>query len=282
VTSHLVAKELKEQHKIFWVAELRDLWTQNHNYPYSEIRRFFEKKLELKTLSKADVLVTVSLPDAEKLGNLHRRKRIFTITNGFDPDTMSDGKVNLTSKFTITYTGQIYLKQDPSKLLVALKSLIYDKIIDPTDVEVKFYGPNNTLLTKLIQEFGLTKIVKQCGLVPFEISLEKQRESQLLLLLKWEDSRERGVYSAKVFEYLAAKRPVLATGGTDDVVTELLHETNAGVDAKSVEEIKDALRKSYAEYKLRDKINYEGIAKKVNKYSYREIAKQLAEVIGAF
>jgi glycosyltransferase involved in cell wall biosynthesis len=195
---------------------------------------------------------------------------------------MSDGKVNLTSKFTITYTGQIYLEQDPSKLLVALKSLIYDKIIDPTDIEVKFYGPDNALLTKLIQEFGLPNIVKHYGLVPFEISLKKQRESQLLLLLKWEDSRERGVYSAKVFEYLAAKRPVLATGGNYDVVTELLNETNAGVDAKSVEDIKDALRKSYVEYKLRDKINYQGIAEKVNKYSYREIAKQLAEVISAF
>jgi glycosyltransferase involved in cell wall biosynthesis len=61
-----------------------------------------------------------------------------------------------------------------------------------------------------------------------------------------------------------------------------LNETNAGVDAKSVEDIKDALRKSYVEYKLRDKINYQGIAEKVNKYSYREIAKQLAEVISAF
>jgi glycosyltransferase involved in cell wall biosynthesis len=127
----------------------------------------------------------------------------------------------------------------------------------------------------------LSNIAKQYGLVPFEISLEKQRESQLLLLLKWEDSRERGVYSGKVFEYLAAKRPVLATGGTDDVITELLNETDAGIDAKSVEAIKNALRKSYAEYELGDKISYQGIAEKVNKYSYREIAKQLAEVISA-
>jgi undecaprenyl pyrophosphate phosphatase UppP len=50
--------------------------------------------------------------------------------------------------------------------------------------------------------------------------------------LKWEDPQERGVYSGKVFEYLAAKRPILATGGTDDVITELLNETNAGIDAQ--------------------------------------------------
>jgi glycosyltransferase involved in cell wall biosynthesis len=279
VTSHLIAKELKEKHKIHWVAELRDLWTQNHNYPYSPLRKFFEKRLELKTLSTADALVALSSPDAEKLMTLHKGKMVCAITNGFDPDKMSDGKASLSSKFTITYTGQIYPKQDPSKLLVALKDLISDKTIDPTDVEVRFFGPENVLLTKYIKELGLSDVVKQTGVVPIEISLEKQRESQLLLLLKWEDPRERGVYSGKVFEYLAAKRPVLATGGTDDVITELLNETNAGIDAKSVEEIKSALRKTYAEYKLRDLISYQGIEEKINKYSYREIAKKFVEVI---
>jgi glycosyltransferase involved in cell wall biosynthesis len=279
VTSHLIAKELKEKHKISWVAELRDLWTQNHNYPYSPLRKFFEKRLEIETLLRADALVALSSPDAEKLRALHKGKRIYTITNGFDPDKISDGKANLTSKLTITYTGQIYTKQDPSKLLVALKGLISDKTLDPTDVEVRFYGPENALLTKHIQELGLSNIVKQYGVVPIEISLKKQNESQLLLLLKWEDPRERGVYSGKVFEYLAAKRPVLATGGTDDVITELLNETNVGIDAKSVEDIKNALRKSYIDYKLKDKISYQGIEEKIDKYSYREIAKKFAEVI---
>ena len=121
--------------------------------------------------------------------------------------------------------------------------------------------------------------LRQCGIVPREISFEKQRESQLLLLLKWEDPRERGIYTGKVFEYLTAKRPILATGGTDDVVKELLNETSAGIHAQSVEDIKSALRKFYAEYKLSGKISYPGNAEKANKYSYREIAKKFVEVI---
>jgi glycosyltransferase involved in cell wall biosynthesis len=281
VTSHLIAKELKEKHKITWVAELRDLWTQNHNYPYSPLRKFFEQSLERETLLRADALVTLSSPDAEKLRALHEEKRIYTITNGFDPDKMSDEKVNLTSKFTITYTGQIYTKQDPSKFLVALKSLISDEIMDPIDVEVRFYGPRNVSLTKIIQELELSSVVKQCGIVPIEISLLKQRDSQLLILFKWEDQRYRGVYSGKIFEYLAAKRPILATGGTDDVITKLLSETNAGIDAKSVEEIKNALRESYTEYKVKGKINYPGIEESIQKYSYREIAKRFAQVLSS-
>jgi glycosyltransferase involved in cell wall biosynthesis len=278
VTTHIIASELKKRHKTPWVADFRDLWTQNHNYSYSPLRRLFEKRLELKTLSTADALATVSQLWAKELGMLHRRE-VYTITNGFDPDKMSNEKANLTLKFTITYTGQIYTKQDPSKLLLALKDLISRGAIDPKDVEVRFYGPADGSLAKKIEKYRLSAIVRQYGIVPRAVSFEKQRESQLLLLLKWEDPWEHGWYSGKIFEYLAAKRPILATGGTNDVITELLNETNAGINAQTVVDVKNALRKLYTEHKLKGKISYQGSIEKVNKYSYREMARKFAEVI---
>ncbi|MGB2582721.1 MAG: glycosyltransferase, partial [Dehalococcoidia bacterium] len=108
VTSHIVAKELKDKFGIPWVADFRDLWTQNHYYPYSPIRRVIERRLELNTLHKADALVTVSEPAAHKLGTLHKGKPIHMITNGFDPEEASSPNVDLTDEFTITYTGNLY------------------------------------------------------------------------------------------------------------------------------------------------------------------------------
>jgi stalled ribosome alternative rescue factor ArfA len=278
VISHIIAHELHRRYSIPWVADFRDLWTQNHDYPYGPLRRLFEKRLELGTLSTADALVTVSEPWAKKLGALHKRE-VYAITNGFDPDKMSNGKADLTSKFTITYTGQIYTKQDPSKLLLALRDLISHEAVDSKDVEVRFYGPENRVLEKKITEYQLSGIARQYGVVPREISFEKQRESQLLLLLRWEDPRERGWHSGKIFEYLAAKRPILATGGAEDVITELLNETEAGVDAQTVEDVKDTLKRSYTEYKLKGEVSYQGKVEKINKYSYREVARKFAEVI---
>ena len=113
-----------------------------------------------------------------------------------------------------------------------------------------------------------------------EIAFEKQRESQLLLLLNWEDQQEKGVYPLKVFEYLSAQRPILATGGSgDDVVEELLTETNAGRYASSVEDIKSGLSDLYTEYKLKGKTSYNGDVEKINKYSHREMARKFAEVL---
>jgi hypothetical protein len=280
-TCHIVAQKLKEKHNIPWVADFRDLWTQNHNYPYSPLRKLFERRLELRTLSTADALVTTSRFWAEKLKRLHG-KASYTITNGFDPETMAKGKAHLTKKFTITYTGQIYAgKQDPAKLLEALKTLVSEGTVDPQNVEVRFYGTENEQLKREAERYGLSDVVRQYGVISRTASFEKQRESLLLLLLNWEDPLEKGTYTGKIFEYLAAQRPILATGGFGkDVIEELLAETNSGVYCSTVEEIKKAVRELYVEYQTKGKVAYNGIVEKIDKYSYRQMAKNFAEILG--
>src|SRR3989344_1595705 len=60
VTAHIIATKIKEKYRVPWIADLRDLWTQNHNYFYPWWRKIFDQKLELKTMSSADCLITVS------------------------------------------------------------------------------------------------------------------------------------------------------------------------------------------------------------------------------
>lgn len=281
VTSHLIAKELKAEYKIPWVADFRDLWSQNHNYSYSPIRKLFDTRLELKTLRTADALVTVSQLWADKLSALHKGKTTYAITNGFDPAEVNNPPAALTTKFTITYTGAIYAKkQDPAKLFAALRDLISDETIDPRDVEVRFYGYRHDWVNKEITQYGLLNIVKQHGLVPRQSALEKQRESQLLLLLDWDDPQEKGVYPLKIFEYLGTRRPILTTGGSDDdVVARLLNETKAGICAPTVEDIKNTIGDLYREYKMKSEIAYKGEKSKANKYSHREMARKFSEIL---
>ena len=153
-------------------------------------------------------------------------------------------------------------------------------IINPNEVEVRFYGPEEGWLDKEAEEYGLSAMVKQYGMVPRQVAQEKQRESQLLLLLDWDDPQERGIYSGKVFEYLAARRPILATGGSEDnAVNRLLIETKAGVHAPAVGDIKNKLEELYWEYKAQGKITFGGNRTKINKYSYREMARKYSEVL---
>jgi hypothetical protein len=139
--------------------------------------------------------------------------------------------------------------------------------INASDIEVRFYGAQAGWIDKLASHYGLAAIVKQFDVVPRAIALDKQRESQLLLLLKWNDPEQRGVYTAKIFEYLAARRPVIAVGGFRDVVNELLDETRAGVCGQTREDVKNLLVPLYSN------------EAKVNKYSHREMAGKFASVL---
>jgi hypothetical protein len=279
-TGHIVARILKDEFKVPWIADFRDLWTQNYYYPYGRLRRMRERRLELRTLAAADALVTVSQPAADDLGSLHRQKPVHGIPNGFDPGEVNAAPSKLTDKFTITYTGNLYPgKQSPEPLFVALRDLISAGSIDAKDMEVRFYGPQAGWIDRQAERYGLTDVVKQFGTVPREIALNKQRESQLLLLLKWNDTRQRGAYLAKIFEYLAARRPVLAVGGFPDVVDELLNDTRAGVSGQTGEEIKALLLPLYQEYKSGGTVTYRGDEAEIDKYSHREMARKFASIL---
>jgi len=280
VITHLIAHELKEKYDIKWIAELRDLWSQNHNYSYGRLRHYLDKRLEVHTLANADVLVTVSSVWVEKLRCLHRKNRVYSIPNGYDPDTIHT-HTTLSTSFSITYTGQIYpKKQDVKKFFVALKELIDEGIINTSDVSVRFFGAYSEPLGREIRDSGLEEVAKQCGRISRSESIRKQQESQVLLLLNWEDKMETGCYPLKIFEYLAAHRPILATGGSGkDVVDELLEETDASINATSVGAIKSAMAKYYAEFKENKCVEYKGKDIPINQYSYREMARKYAAIL---
>ncbi len=278
VITHLIGAELKKRFHIPWVADLRDLWTQNPYYPYGLVRKWFEKRLELSTFAHADALITTSEPWAEELKSLHSNKKVMAILNGFDPDEMRSASV--TKKFTITHTGQLYQgKRDPTLLLSVLHELITEGLINPDIIHVQFFGPAEHWLEQAIRKYGLEGIAKQHGVIDREIALTKQRESQILLLLNWDNPREQGTYTGKVFEYLAASRPILAVGGPKGVVSELLEQTKVGVHVKNATELKRLLHEWYMEYLVKGQVSYKGEKEKIIKYSHIEMAKRFAEIL---
>ena len=278
-TSHIIAKKLVQRKKIPWIADFRDLWTQNHFYKYSGIRRFFEKRLELETLSPANVLTATSYPLSEKIKELHTNKKVFAITNGYDPEQVNPG-IPLTKKFCITYTGYIYKgRQDPGPLFRVLKTLIDEKTVDPATVEVNFFGYHEGWLPGEIKKYQLENLIQIHGQISREESISKQRESQVLLLLTWNDPHEKGVYTAKLFDYLAARRPILALGLSGSVITDVLNQTQAGITVSSDEEIKDQILTLYREYTEKGFVSYSGVSSEIERFSHREMAKQFADVL---
>ena len=280
-TSHLVASKLHRQTGIPWVSEFRDLWSLNHYVRKIQPFHFFEKKLEKKVMKDSDILVTVSEPWAKQLHGLHSKK-VVVIHNGFDENDYLES-VPLTGKFTITYTGNIYPgKQDPGPLFKAIAELEEEGKISPNDFEVRFFGGGSlTSLLSAIRHYHLESIVRTYGLVPFKESIKKQKESTVLLSLGWNDPRERGFYTAKIFEYLGARRPILAIGLKGDVVDELLRETGAGAVVSEVNEIKALLSQWMKEFKQSGEIlsHFKRDSAAVYRYTRKQEAAKLARLL---
>jgi len=244
------------------------------------MRKFFETRLELKTLAMSDSITTVSKYLASDIKILHNKTPIYSIPNGFEISELADMNIRLTKKFVITYTGNLYYgKRDPSKMFQALQELIEEKILDQEDIEVRFYGPQEDWMAKEVEKYNLQKIVFDYGLVSRDVALFKQKESQLLLLLLWDHPSEIGVYTGKIFEYLAAKRPILAIGGPKGVVAELLEETSTGFFVSSVQDVKKVIKGYYEEYKLNCHVLYKGNISDIEKYNQKEMARKFAGIL---
>ncbi len=281
VTAHLVAKEIKRKFQIPWVADFPDPWSTNHFYPYGKIRKFFDTRLEKKTLQSADAITTISKQWARREEKLLGREQVFDILNGFDPEQFEHEQPPVSKKFTIVYTGKIYPgKQDPIKILTAVGELLDAGKVEAKDIEINFYGEKMAWLEAEIDRNGLQKVAKQNGPVSKQEALQKQYEAQILLLLGWEDPRETGVYPAKIFEYLIARRPILLTGGSvGEDLREVVAETQTGVSTTDVAEIKNEILKFYREYKEKGEVAWRGDREKTRKYSHRTMAQKFADVL---
>lgn len=281
-TVHLIGRYLKENLDVPWVADFRDLWTQSHIsrriYPLWKI----EQKIEKGVLSSCDAMTTVSKPLAEQLRTFHG-KPVTVITNGFDEDDYnyeSMKKKNEDGKLRIVYTGKIYpYKRDPSFLFSAVKNLLSEGFLRKGELKIDFYGRDLSWAKQISYKMDMEESVSFHGMVSYRESIQKQMEADILLLLEWTDEQAKGVYTGKIFEYLWAKKPIIAIGPKGGVVDELLRETGSGSLVTSVDETKKILKTWIAAFRQRGVFPYEGNDELIlSKYSRRSKAKELAQI----
>ena len=275
VTMHIIASKLKQKYNIPWVADFRDPWTQNHSYSFNFLRKFFEKRLEKKTMVFTDQIIVTAHLVEKILGNEYS-KPVETVTNGYDPEYYNiSGKLN-NDCLTIRYLGKIYPKNQKTLIfLKSLKSLINDNIIDKNKIKVEFYGPVLEWLNVEISDLELRDVVKQKGIVVREESYKLQKKSDILLMFNWETNKGVPPYPTKMFEYFGARKKIIATGGSiNDPIKNILNKTGAGEYSVDICQTKINIRKYYDEFILNNEIEYKGNNNEIERYSYINTTKQ--------
>ena len=241
VTAHFIGAVTKGPTP--WVADLRDLWSDNPYLVRSRVHAAAERFLERRTLHRASALVTVSDPLAKILQVRYPQKPVHVVRNGFDEAEWSDIPFGREEKCTMIYAGTLYGGlRDPRPLFIALANLQRQGTISSTTFQMRIYSTERDWLSRAVEEHGLSGIVATTGLIDRRDVLFAERRADCLILFLRDDPSEEGTYTGKLFEYLGARRPILAVGGPEaSVVDDVLAKAGAGSRCRTVDALEDRI-----------------------------------------
>lgn len=267
--THHVAGQIARRHGIPWVADFRDLPDQD----FSPWLLRYTVWQERRVCRAASGLTTVSEPLAEHLRSRHRAA-VQVITNGYDPSDYPGPPAASFPTFNVVYTGILSAARDPGPLFTAVDRLLEAGAVGPGDVRIEFYGAHPSTMEVRLSGHRCRPIVRCVPRVSHAEAIRIQQQASVLLLLS---ERQPGVMTAKIFEYLGARRPILDVPG-GDVTREVLRATRAGVSAGDPAEIARILDRWYREWKRTGRVAWTGDPDKVARYSRRGQAGQFAQI----
>jgi glycosyltransferase involved in cell wall biosynthesis len=231
----LGAKKLAKKSGLKWIADFRDPWIEA--YWERDIERIgfssrLNKTLEMNVLKNADLITTVSDGICD-----HLRAKVDnqyeTIYSGMD--TQNDESVT-SDHFEIVYFGNMSKFQSPEPVFKAINSL-------PPNIKCRirfiFVGNVYSGFTDQLKNFPDIKVETRTYL-PRDEMMKAGKSASLLLLINLDTVYGKGLITAKIFDYLSLRKPILAIADKGGSLEKLLNQTESGRVFTNID-IKDIL-----------------------------------------
>ncbi len=277
--THGLASWAARRWRLPWVADCRDIIGQRPSTRFVDNAVIpLHIKYEDALLRDADAVVTVS----EELGGILKKRHgvdAHIIPNGFDPDDLAGEEPPPLDRFRIVYTGHVAPGHTGfNPLLDAVGELDREGVINPGDIAIDFFGRGNeSRLKEMFAGHQYERLVRIHDAVPWRECRAAQRHAAVLLQAAY--AGRTGIITSKIFEYFAARRPILAVPRDGDCVDRMLEQTGAGFSCSTPAEIAPLLRGWYNEWKETGTVRCPGNREAILKFSRRRQAKDLARIM---
>ena len=240
-SNHLLALELKRRTGLPWVADFRDLWTDDYRYrETSPARRLAERRLEQEILETADVVIGVTERQTAILAD-HvptARDKFVTITNGFDPADFpstwsgrgeSSEPIGRDARFTLAHVGRFDRWRAIDAWYGGLRRFVEQIGPDRDRFVLHIVGHVNETTRRRLCETGAR--CEFTGYVSHTEAVRRMCDASALLLSVPDGPNADSVIPAKLFEYLASGRPILVVGPEGGECERLAQGCHAGLSA---------------------------------------------------
>ena len=202
-----------------------------------------------------------------------------SVLNGYEPEeikTLPEKKEN--KKLTITYAGSLYSgKRNPEILFKAIQELIEDEKIKKDKISLNFYGDKSNL-EDLKNKYKLDNIVNINGFISHEEVLLKQNQSDILLLISWDNPKEEIFIPGKVYEYMALKRPIISIGYKKGSLKDLIDKTGIGIHTPNIDTLKERLIEYYNEFISNGKLEFKA-KEDIEEYTIKNMASEFSKLL---
>jgi len=184
------------------------------------------------------------------------------------------------STFTITYTGSLYGRRNPSTFLAALALLQQRGHLQPANIVLRFVGRFGQDVLDMLASSPFAGSIHNVGYVPHHESIAWLLQSNVLLLIVDEAPESDAIVPGKVYEYLGTKRAVLALAPHGSAIEQLVQQTKAGtsVPQSNIEGIANAIATMYTLWQHGQPLA-EPLDGAIEQYERKNAAHQLAHVL---
>lgn len=263
----LAAQKLAKRYHLPLVVDLRDIaeqWGKELYFtrrltPWKRldycIGKLYERKqlcMRNRVLKYANAVTSVSPWHKQLLAQYNEHTHL--IYNGYDEQLFVAKDVK-SEVFQITYMGKLYSTKlrDPRLLFAALRELLSEGQIDQEDLRVLFHvdEAGKGQLQELAQEYEINSVVDIQGYIPRAQILDVMHLSSILLVLTTKSTAEgtHGIMGTKFFENMGVEKPVLCVRSDEECLAQVITETQAGLAATEVEQVKSFVMEKYQEWK---------------------------------
>ncbi len=278
---HFVGAAVQRASGTRWIADLRDPLVANQHRrddtAAARARQAANEQVARLVARNADAVTCVSEAIADEVRGLGARGPVRVIANGCDFDDFAGLAYEPAPRFRITHTGSFFGKRDPRPFLQAFHDAGLDAV-------ARFVGDFRSSDREWAEALDLGDRLEIVDYLPRADSLRLQRDSEALLLLVPDaGGRGKGVLSGKVFEYIAAGRPILAVVPPDGAAADLVRETGSGVVVApdDVDGIRVALVELHARFANGGLPSVELATRDEERLSRRARVEEMAELLRA-